>query len=139
MDIKLKKVSGPFAPIPIRTEDVAKIILDAAFKVHTALGPGLLESVYEVCLKHELRLNKIKVDTQLTLPVVYEDITVDSGLRLDMKVEDCVIVEIKAVENMIPLYKAQLFTYLKLTRLRLGLLINFNVAHLRNGIIRVVN
>src|SRR4030043_359489 len=108
MDIKLKMVSGPFAAIPNRTEDVAKIILDAAFKVHTALGPGLLESVYEVCLKHELRLNKIKVDTQLTLPVVYEDITVDSGLRLDMKVEDCVIVEIKAVENMIPLYKAQL-------------------------------
>ena len=139
MDIKQEKVSGPFAPIPNRTEDVAKIILDAAFKVHTALGPGLLESVYEVCLKHELRLNKIKVDTQLTLPVVYEDITVDSGLRLDMKVEDCVIVEIKAVENMIPLYKAQLFTYVKLTQVRLGLVINFNVAHLRNGIIRVVN
>jgi GxxExxY protein len=115
------------------------MILDAAFKVHTALGPGLLESVYETCLVYELKLNGLKVDNQLTLPVVYKGITVDSGLRLDLLVENCVIVEIKAVENIIPLYKAQLLTYMKLTKTRVGLLINFNIIHLRDGIKRLVN
>ena len=128
-----------YAPIPPRTEEVTKMILDAAFKVHSALGPGLLESVYETCLLHELKSNNFRIENQLSLPVVYEDITVDSGLRLDLMVENCVIVEIKAVENIIPLYHAQILTYLKLTKKRIGLLINFNTIHLRDGIRRIIN
>ncbi len=129
----------PYKEIPSRTEQVAKLILDAAFKVHTALGPGLLESVYETCLAHELKCNSLNVETQVSLPIHYEDIIVDSGLRLDLLVEKCVIVEIKAVENVIPLYKAQLLTYLKLTNIRIGLIINFNTIHLQDGIKRLVN
>src|SRR4030042_3191290 len=128
-----------FAPIPPRTEEVTKVILDAAFKVHSVLGPGLLESVYQTCLIYELKSHNLKVENQIFLPVIYEGITVDSGLRLDLLVENCVIVEIKAVENVIPLYQAQLLTYLKLTKTRIGLLINFNTIHLRNGVKRVVN
>ena len=128
-----------FDPIPVRTEDVTRKILDAAYKVHTALGPGLLESVYEACLIYELKSGGFKIDSQLSLPVVYEEIIVDSGLRLDILVENCVIVEIKAVENIIPLHKAQLLTYMKLTKTRLGLLINFNTIHLKDGITRLVN
>lgn len=131
--------TSPYEIIPIQTEDIAKTIIDAAYKVHTVLGPGLLESVYEACLAHELRLRKLTVENQVSLPVVYEGIKVDSGLRMDLMVENCVIIEIKAVENMIPLYKAQLLTYLKLTNIRIGLLINFNVIHLRDGIQRLVN
>jgi GxxExxY protein len=126
-------------PIPQETEEVARKILDAAFKVHTTLGPGLLESVYETCLAHELKRIGLKFEAQTTLPIIYEDITVESGLRIDLIVEKCVIIEIKAVETVIPVHKAQLLTYLKLSGVRLGLLINFNVIHLRNGITRVVN
>jgi GxxExxY protein len=135
---KSESLGSAFAPIPIRTEEVTKMILDASFKVHSALGPGLLESVYETCLVYELKSSGLKVDTQLILPVVYEGIKVDSGLRLDLLVENCVIVEIKAVENILPLYKAQLLTYMKLTKIRIGLLINFNTIHLKNGINRLV-
>lgn len=127
-----------FEPIPQETESVAKVVTDAAFKVHSALGPGLLESVYEVCLAHELKRREIEVKTQVTLPVVYEDLRLDSGLRLDMIVADRLIVELKAVEKMLPLFEAQLLTYLKLTGLRLGLLINFNVPLIKNGIKRIV-
>ena len=125
--------------IPAQTEKIAKVILDAAFKVHTTLGPGLLESVYETCLIHELRGMGLKFESQIALPIVYNGITVESGLRLDVFVEKCVIIEIKAVEIIIPIHKAQLLTYLKLSGIRLGLLINFNVIHLRDGIYRVVN
>jgi len=128
-----------FVAIPPRTEEVTKIILDAAFKVHTALGPGLLESVYETCLAYELKMRGLKVESQISLPVVYEGITVDSGLRMDLMIEDSIVVEIKAVESVIPLYKAQLLTYLKLSGIRMGLLVNFNVIHLRDGITRLVN
>jgi GxxExxY protein len=128
-----------FTPIPIRTEEVAKIVIDAAFKVHTALVPGLLESVYETCLAHELRERGAKFESQITLPIIYDGITVESGLRLDLLVEKCVIIEIKAVEILSPIHKAQLLTYLKLAGIRLGILINFNVIHLRDGIIRLVN
>jgi len=128
-----------YTDIPQRPEEVTKMVLDAAYKVHTALGPGLLESVYNSCLVYELKSTGLKVDTQLSLPIIYKEITVDSGFRLDLLVENCVIVEIKAVENMIPLYQAQLLTYLKLTKTRIGLLINFNTIHLRNGIRRMVN
>jgi GxxExxY protein len=127
-----------YAPIPADVEKVGKAVLDAAFKVHTALGPGLLESVYETCTAFEVRGSGLHVATQVTLPVVYRDIQMDAGLRLDMLVENCVIVEMKSVENMNPIYEAQLLTYLKLTGLRLGFLINFNVVRLKDGIKRMV-
>jgi GxxExxY protein len=128
-----------FNPIPNHTEEIVKTILEAAYQVHTALGPGLLESVYEACMVHELNLRKISSISQLTLPVIYKGITVDSGYRLDIVVDDCVIVEIKSSEAINPVHSAQLLTYLKLTNKRLGLLLNFNVIHLRDGIKRIIN
>lgn len=125
-------------PIPSEVERVGKAVLDAAFKVHTDLGPGLLESVYEACCAHVLRQSGERVETQVALPVTYQDVRVEAGLRLDMLVGNSVIVEFKAVETMSPLYDAQLLTYLKLTGLRLGYLLNFNVRHLKDGIRRLV-
>jgi len=113
-------------------------MLDAAFKVHTSLGPGLLESVYEACLAYEIRKSGMTVETQVALPVIYDGVQVDAGLRIDMLVEKCVIVELKSVDSMIPVYEAQLLTYLKLANYRLGYLINFNVPHLRNGFKRMI-
>jgi GxxExxY protein len=139
MDNKITPAKSSYAKLPPRTEEVTKMILDAAFRGHTTLEPGLLESVYEACLIHELRLSGLKAENQISLPVAYRGITVDSGLRLDLLVEDCVIVEIKAVEKIIPLYNAQLLTYLKLSKTRIGLLINFNTIHLRDGIQRLIN
>ena len=127
-----------YAPIPAGVERIGKAVLDAAFRVHSALGPGLLESVYEACLAYELRQAGQEVQTQLALPVSYRTVQVDAGLRLDMLVGKVVIVELKAVETLNPVYKAQLLTYLRLTGFRLGFLINFNVAHLRDGIKRIV-
>jgi GxxExxY protein len=127
-----------FEPVPADVERVAKVVVDAAYRVHKALGPGLLESVYEVCLAHELRQRKLVVATQVALPVVYDGAQLDAGLRLDMLVADCLIVEVKSVETMNPVFKAQLLTYLKLSSRRLGLLINFNVPVIKNGIKRVV-
>ena len=112
--------------------------MDAAFKVHTTLGPGLLESVYEACLCQELKQRAIPFEAQVPVPVVYEGVTLDAGLRLDLLVGDAVVVEIKAVEKMLPLYEAQVLTYLKLAGRRLGLLINFNVPVIREGIKRIV-
>ncbi len=126
-------------PIPGDIEDLGKSILDAAYQVHTALGPGLLESVYETCLAHELNLRNIQVKTQIVLPVIYKGITVDSAYRLDMLVDDKVVVEIKSTDGINPVHSSQLITYLKLTNKRLGLLLNFNVVHLRDGIKRIVN
>ena len=127
-----------YVPVPQDVERVGKAVLDASFKVHTALGPGLLESVYETCAAFETRESGLRVATQVALPVTYKDIKMDAGLRLDMLVEDCVIVEFKSVETMNPVYDAQLITYLKLTGIRLGFLINFNVVHLKDGIKRIV-
>jgi GxxExxY protein len=124
--------------IPEQTERIAKATLDAAFAVHKALGPGLLESVYEVCLCHELSRRGIPFRSQVSLPVVYEGVRLDAGLRLDLLVEESVIVELKAVEKHNPLFDAQLLTYLKLTGHRLGLLLNFNVVLLKDGIKRIV-
>ena len=112
--------------------------IGAAYKVHSALGPGLLESAYEVCLEYELIKMGYKVERQKPLPIIYDEIELDAGYRIDLLVEDCVIVELKAVIEMIPLYKAQLMTYLKLSELRLGLLMNFNVTDMKRGITRVV-
>ncbi len=127
-----------FEPIAAETERVATQVMDAAFKVHRALGPGLLESVYEICLCHELAKQNVPFEKQLSLPVVYDGIRLDAGLRLDLLVADVVIVELKAVERMSPLYEAQLLTYLKLSGKRLGLLINFNAPVLKDGFKRLV-
>ena len=123
-----------YAPVPQNVEKVGKSVLDAAYKVHTALGPGLLESVYETCTAFELTESGLRVLVQVGLPVTYRGIKMDAGLRPDMIVEECVIVEFKSVETMHPIYNAQLITYLKLTGIRLGFLINFNVVHLKDGI-----
>ena len=125
-------------PLPPETEALAKQTVDAAMKVHRALGPGLLESVYEKCLTHELRIREIVVQAQVNVPVVYEGLRLESGLRLDLLIDKQLIVEIKAVEEMSRLFKAQVLTYLRLTNLRLALLINFNVPLLRDGIHRVI-
>jgi len=127
------------APIPLEVERIGKAVLDAAFTVHTDLGPGLLESVYEACCAYVLRQRGESVEMQVALPVSYQEVRVDAGLRLDMLVGGLVIVELKAVETMLPLYDAQLLTYLKLTGMRLGYLLNFNVRHLKDGIKRLVH
>ncbi len=119
--------------------EVSGQIVDAAMKVHTALGPGLLESAYEGCLAYELRKRGLKVAVQLGLPVVYEGVNIDVGYRIDLLVQELVIVELKAVDKIAPIHHAQLLTYLKLSGKQLGLLINFNVLHLRDGIKRMVN
>ena len=118
---------------------ITKQVIGGAIDVHRALGPGLLESVYETCLASELIDRGIRVERQKGLPVTYKEITLESGYRLDLLVNDKVIVEIKAVELLSPLHKSQLLTYLKLSGLRVGLLINFNVPELRKGVQRIVN
>jgi len=117
---------------------LTNLILSAAHKVHSRLGPGLLERPYKVCLAHELHGLGVAFAEEKLLPVEYEGFTIDFGYRVDFLVEDSVIVEIKAVENVLPLHEAQLLSYLKLSRKRVGLLINFNVPHLRDGIRRRV-
>ncbi len=119
--------------------DITGKIIECAIKVHKVLGPGLLESTYEVCLAHELKKAGLRVETQVFLPVVYDGIELDAGYRLDILVEDKVIVELKTVENIQPIHKAQTLTYLKLANKKIGLLINFNVALLKNGIKRIAN
>ncbi|WP_309606012.1 GxxExxY protein [Phenylobacterium sp.] len=116
----------------------AKQVIDAGLKVHRALGPGLLESAYEVCLAHELSLRGVSVSRQVPLPLQYEGLRLEAGYRLDLVVADSVIVEVKAVESLSRLHEAQLITYLKLSGLRLGLLMNFNVALFKDGVRRLV-
>ena len=119
--------------------EIAKQIVDVAFKVHTALGPGLLESVYEAVMAHELTKRNLRVVRQQAIPVTWEGIHLEEGFRADIIVEGKVIVEIKSVEAIAPVHAKQLLTYLKLADKRLGLLINFNVELIRDGIQRVVN
>ena len=119
--------------------EISGAIVDAAMKVHTALGPGLLESAYEACLLHELRKRRMKAFSQVVLPVIYDGVTIDTGYRLDLLVEDSVIVELKAVEKILPIHEAQLLSYLKLSGKQVGLLMNFNVVRLKHGIKRMVN
>ena len=113
-------------------------IIGASFKVHSALGPGLLESAYEVCMEHELLKIGYKVERQKPLPVTYDGVKLEAGYRIDLLVEDSVVVELKSVNEMIPIYKAQVMTYLKLADLKLGLLMNFNVTDMQKGITRIV-
>jgi GxxExxY protein len=117
---------------------VARQIVDSAFAVHRSLGPGLLESVYEQCLGCELTARGVVVERQVAVPVVYRNMRIDAGFRMDMVVGGLVVVEIKAVEGLLPIHHAQILTYLKLAGYRLGLLINFNVPLLKSGIRRVI-
>ena len=119
--------------------EISGRIIAAAFKVHTAIGPGVLESVYQTCLLHELKQSGLAVQAQVALPVVYDGLHMDSGYRMDLVVENAVVVELKCVEALLPIHKAQLLTYLRLANKPLGLLLNFNVVHLRHGIKRVLN
>ena len=118
--------------------DITHEILDSAYKVHTELGPGLLESTYQACLKYELELKGFKVESEKALPLVYKEIKLDCGYRLDLLVEDKVIVELKSVESFTDVHLAQILTYLKLAKKKVGLLLNFNVKSLKNGIKRVI-
>jgi GxxExxY protein len=127
-----------FAPITEDLEQTATAVLDAAFQIHRAIGPGLLESVYEACMCYELSQRGIPFKTQVALPVAYREVRLETGLRLDFLVADSLIVELKSVEKIIPIYEAQLLSYLKLSGMRLGLLINFNVSLLKDGIKRLV-
>jgi len=130
--------STGYASVPETTEQVAHAVIQAAFQVHKSLGPGLLESVYEKCLCHELSKEGISFQNQLELPIVYDGFQIDAGMRMDLLVEDSLVVELKAVERLLPIHKAQLLTYLKLSGKRLGLLLNFNVPLLKDGMQRVV-
>ena len=122
-----------------RLDSITGQIISCAIKVHRALGPGLLESAYEACLVFELTDSSLKVEQQKPLPIVYREVSLDVGYRLDILVEDSVIVEIKAVDQLAPIHQAQLLSYLKLSSCQVGLLINFNVKALKQGIQRVVN
>ncbi len=135
MDFKSKKVFQPVSP---EVERVGKDVWDAAYAVHTELGPGLLESVYQVAAKHVIEANGVLVETEVKLPILFRGAKLESGLRLDMLVEKCVIAELKSVEKMNPVYEAQLLTYLRLSNIRLEYLINFYVPHLKDGIKRMV-
>ena len=120
-------------------EEVARQIVDAAITVHRALGPGLLESAYQKCLAYELRKRGLRVECEVLQPIIYEDVRIDAGYRIDMLVEDCVIIENKTVEKLLPIHQAQLLTYLKLRDCRLGFLLNWNVPLMKHGIKRMVN
>lgn len=124
-------------PIPTEVNFLANRAVNAAVKVHKELGPGLLESVYETCLFYELKKDFSDVEKQVKIPIVYDGIQLDAELRLDIWIRKKLIVEIKSVEVLLPVHHAQLMTYLKLTKNRLGLLMNFNVPLLKNGIKRI--
>ena len=120
-------------------QEISHAVITAAMRVHSELGPGLLESTYAACLQHELKKAGLKSDAQVGLPVVYDGVKLDLGYRIDLLVEDLVIVELKSVDAIAPVHQAQIISYLKLSGRSLGLLINFNVAHLKDGIKRFVN
>jgi len=127
-------------PVPAPPEDeIAREIVDAAFKVHTMLGPGLLESVYQAVLAYELERRGLRVRREVPIGVVYDDLRFDVGFRADLLVNDLVIVELKSVEQVVPVHKKQALTYVKLANLRLGLLINFGAPRIKDGITRLAN
>jgi len=119
--------------------EIGDRVIGAAMRVHSALGPGLLESAYETCLAYELKKCSLDVKRQVALPIRYEDVVLDAGYRLDLLVSDSVVLELKAAEKILPLHTAQLLSYLKLGGFKLGYILNFNVVHMRDGIKRVVN
>ena len=123
----------------VTEDEISKIVFEAALKVHKVLGPGLLESAYEECLFYELKKSNLKVEKQKQLPLVYEEVRLEVGYRIDIIIEDKFIVEIKSVEALNDVHLAQILTYLRLTNCKLGLLINFNVKLLKNGVRRIIN
>jgi len=123
----------------VKENEVARLIVDAAYKIHTKLGPGLLESAYQVILAYELRQRGLIVETELQIPIIYESVVIDAGFRADLVVDNLVIVELKSVEVLAPVHKKQLLTYLRLTDKHLGLLINFGAPLIKDGIFRIVN
>ncbi len=125
-------------PLSSEEERIAKLIVDSAYAVHSKLGPGLLESIYEVCFCHELAKRGLRFHRQVSLPIVYDGIKFDEGLRLDVLVEESIICEIKSVETMHPVNRAQLLSHLSLVEKRLGFLINFNVPIIKHGIERII-
>ena len=124
--------------IPASTEAIGKDVVDACLTVHRALGPGLLESVYEICLAHELEGRGHSIVRQMALPVVFKEIRLEAGYRIDIMVDDSVLIEVKSVERLAPVFEAQLLTYLRLSNRRLGFLLNFNVPLMKQGIHRRV-
>jgi GxxExxY protein len=124
-------------PLSPEHDSTAHEIVDSAFAVHRALGPGLLESVYEQCLTYELQSRGYKIERQVGLPVVYRDVRLEAGFRIDILVNDLIVIELKTVERLLPIHEAQLLTYLKLSGKRLGLLLNFNVPLIKDGIRRL--
>jgi GxxExxY protein len=125
--------------IPSEIERLATLAVDAAFAVHTELGPGLLESAYQSCFVHELGLRGVAYQKELSIPLHYKGVLIEAGFRADVIIEQKLLIELKAVEQLLPIHKAQVITYLKLTRLPLGILVNFNEVLIRNGIQRVLN
>ena len=134
----IDKRKKSYLPISEDIEEIGRLIVDSAYTVHKNLGPGLLERVYETCFCHELTKRNLKFQRQVDIPIVYDSITFDEGLRLDVLVEESVICELKAVDLVIPVWEAQILSHLKLTDLRLGYLINFNVSRIKSGIRRFV-
>jgi len=120
-------------------ELIAREIVDTAIRVHTRLGPGMLESAYEACVEYELNKRCLAVKKQVPMPLRYDDLSIDVGYRLDLLVEDAVAIELKSVQQLLPVHKAQLLSYLRVGDYRLGFLLNFHAMHMRDGIKRVVN
>lgn len=120
-------------------EDVGHAVIGAALKVHTLLGPGLLETAYETCPAYELEKLRLRARRQVAVPIRYEELLIDQGYRIDLLVEDCVVLELKAVPAILPVHRAQLLSYLRLGGFKLGYLLNFHAAHMRDGIVRLVN
>jgi GxxExxY protein len=135
--LRLGVLAWEYGPVP--ENEIARLIVDAAYQIHSALGPGLLESVYETVLAYELRQRGLVVIRQAPVPLVYGTMSFDEGFRADLLVHDKVIVELKSVEKVAPVHKKQLLTYLRLADKRLGLLINFGEALIKDGITRIVN
>jgi len=127
-----------FTKVSEREEQLAKEIVDISYQIHKQLGPGLLESVYEKCFCYELTKREIGFLKQKAVPIMYESLKIDDGLRLDLLIEDVIIIELKALENYHPIWEAQLLSYLKLTEKRLGFLINFHVPLIKDGIKRII-
>jgi GxxExxY protein len=123
----------------LKENKIAKLVVDAAYHVHTTLGPGLLESVYEIVLAHEIEKRGLALERQVSIPIQYEGMIFDEGFRADIVVEDSVILELKSIESVAPVHKKQLLTYLRLTDKRLGLLLNFGAPLIKKGIFRIVN
>ena len=135
---KAQRMKMNFKPLSEKEESIAKKIVDAAYTVHKELGPGLLEKIYEVCFCHELSKQGLNYQRQVEIPIVYDGIEFEEGLRIDVFVEETIICELKAVDEINPVWEAQILSHLKMTGKRLGFLINFNVPLVKNGIKRII-